>query len=93
MEQKAIMQGEGKQPSPKDPVLERALSHPKRLAMLGYLMEKRGTGTDEEELVEVLDLSPPRVKYHLSVLRSADLVAHVDGRGQGRYIAAAAAGL
>jgi DNA-binding transcriptional ArsR family regulator len=93
VEQKAIMQGEGKQPSPKDPVLERALSHPKRLSMLGYLMEKRGAGTDKEELAEALDLSSPRVKYHLSVLRGADLIAHIDGRGQDRYIAAAAAGL
>jgi DNA-binding transcriptional ArsR family regulator len=93
VEQKAIMQDEGKQPSPKDPVLERALSHPKRLAMLGYLMEQRGTGTDEEELVEALDLSPPRVKYHLLVLQSADLIAHVDDLEQGRYIAAASAGL
>jgi DNA-binding transcriptional ArsR family regulator len=85
------MQDKGKQPSPKDPVLERALSHPKRLAMLGYLTEKRETGTDEEELVEALDLSAPRVKYHLLVLRGAALIAHVDDREQG-YIAAASAG-
>ncbi|MFL5901039.1 MAG: winged helix-turn-helix domain-containing protein [Solirubrobacterales bacterium] len=95
VEQKALMQDEGKQPQT-DPVRERALSHPKRLAMLGYLMEKRGTGTEEEELVEVLDLPAPRVKYHLTVLQSADLIAHVDDLEQGtasRYIAAASAGL
>jgi len=85
------MQDEGKQPSPKDPVLERALSHPKRLAMLGYLMEKRGTGTEEEELVEALGLPASRVKYHLSVLQGADLIAHADPE-QARYVAAASAG-
>jgi DNA-binding transcriptional ArsR family regulator len=89
------VQGESKQPRPKDPVLERALSHPKRLAMFGYLMEKRGTGT-EEELVEALDLPAPRVKYHLLVLRGADLIAHIEVQGRGtadRYIATASAGL
>jgi len=89
------MQGEGKQPQT-DPVLERALSHPKRLEMLGYLMQKKGTGTDEAELVEALDLSALRVKYHLAILQSADLIAHVDDLEQGtasRYIAAASAGL
>jgi DNA-binding transcriptional ArsR family regulator len=90
VEQKAIMQGEGKQPSPKDPVLGRALSHPKRLAILGYLMEKRGTVTEEEALVEVLDLPAPRVKYHLSVLQGADLIAPADDPAQG-YIATASA--
>jgi DNA-binding transcriptional ArsR family regulator len=92
VEQKAIMQDKGKQPQA-DSVLERALSHPKRLAMLGYLAEKQGTGTDEEELVGALDLSPPGVKYHLLVLQGAGLIAHVDDLGQSRYIAAAAAGL
>ncbi len=88
------MQDEGKPQT--DPVLERALSHPKRLEMLGYLMQKKGTVTDEAELVEALDLSTPRVKYHLLVLQSADLIAHVDVLEQGttsRYIAAASAGL
>jgi hypothetical protein len=93
VEQKATMQGESKQPSPKDPVLERALSHPKRLAMLGYLMEKKGTGTDEEELVEALSLFAPRVKYHLLVLQNADLIAQADDLEQSGYIAAASAGL
>jgi|GEM_PF-1052707 len=88
------MQGEGKRPQT-DPVFERALSHPKRLDMLGYLMQKNGTGTDEAELVEALDLSAPRVKYHLLVLQSADLIAHVDDLEgtANRYIAAASAGL
>lgn len=90
VEQKAIMRDEGKQPSPKDPVLKRALSHPNRQAMLSYLMEKQGTETDEAELIEALDLSAPRVKYHLSALQGADLIAHADDSAQG-YVAAASA--
>lgn len=92
VEQKAIMQGKGKH-SQTDPVLERALSHPKRLEMLGYLRQKRGMGTDEAELVEALELSAPKVGYHLLVLQSANLIAHVDDLEQGRYIATASAGL
>ncbi len=92
VEQKALMQDDGKHPQT-DPVLEQARSHPKRLEMLRYLVQKKGTGTDEAELVEALDLSAPRVKYHLLVLRSADLIAHADDPEQCRYIAAASAGL
>jgi Helix-turn-helix domain len=91
-EQKAIMHGEGKQSRPKDPILKRVLSHPCRLAVLDYLMQKRETGTDEEELVEVLDLPAPKVKYHLLVLRGADLIARADDPAQG-YIATASAAL
>lgn len=86
------MRDESKQP-PTDPVIMRSLSHPKRLEMLGYLRQK-GTGTDEAELVVALGLSAPRVGYHLSVLRSADLIAHVDDWKQGtadRYVAASSA--
>jgi DNA-binding MarR family transcriptional regulator len=86
------MQDKGKRPQA-DPVLEQALSHPKRLDILGYLVKKRGTGTGQEELSEALGLSAPRVKYHLLVLRGADLIAHVDGLEHSRYIAAASAGL
>jgi DNA-binding transcriptional ArsR family regulator len=84
------MRDESKQP-PTSPVIKRALSHPKRLEMLGYLRQK-GTGTDEAELVTALGLDAPRVKYHLSVLQSAGLIAHIDDRKQettGRYVAAA----
>jgi DNA-binding transcriptional ArsR family regulator len=84
------MRDESKQP-PTDSVIKRALSHPKRLEMLGYLRQK-GTGTDEAELVTALDLATPRVRYHLSVLQSAGLVSHVDDRKQGttdRYVAVA----
>jgi hypothetical protein len=92
---KRFVQGEGKQPQV-DPVLERALSHPKRLEILGYLRQKKRAGTDEAELIEVLDLSAPRVKYHLSVLYSAGPIAPVENQAPGaidRYIAATSAGL
>ncbi|MFZ0436177.1 MAG: winged helix-turn-helix domain-containing protein [Chthoniobacterales bacterium] len=83
------MQGKGKQPQA-DPVLERALSHPRRTEIFSYLMQKRGSGTDREELVEALGLPAPRVRYHLLVLREADLIVHSNDREQG-YIAAASA--
>jgi DNA-binding transcriptional ArsR family regulator len=78
-----------------DPLLQRALSHPKRLAMLGYLMQKQGEGTDEIELADALDLSLAKVKYHLRVLYEADLIAHAEERESAtaeRYVAAASAG-
>ena len=78
-----------------DPLLRRALSHPKRLAMLGYLMQRRDSGTDGAELADALDLSLAKVRYHLRVLCEADLIAHVeDGESvtAERYIAAASAG-
>jgi DNA-binding transcriptional ArsR family regulator len=74
-----------------DPVREGALSHPKRLEMLGYLKQQK-TGADEEKLVEALGLPASRVKYHLSVLQSADLIAPVSDRDQGRYVVASSAG-
>lgn len=84
------------QPAPQiDPLIRRALSHPKRTAMLGYLMQKRGRGTEEAELADALGLSMVRVRYHLTVLRDADLISDVGDRGPGtaeRYIAAASAG-
>jgi DNA-binding transcriptional ArsR family regulator len=86
------MQDEGKHPQA-DPVLKRALSHPRRLEVLDYLMQKKEAGTGEAELAEALDLSSPRVGYHLLVLQNADLIVPVADREQGRYIAAASAGL
>jgi DNA-binding transcriptional ArsR family regulator len=84
------MQGESKQSKPTEPLLERVLSHPRRREILDYLTQKGGA--NDEELVVAFDLSAPRVRYHLSVLQSADLIAHVEDREQGtadRYIAAA----
>lgn len=76
---------------PDDTALKRAVRHPKRLELLGYLAGKK-SGTEEKELAEVLGLTPPLVKYHLKVLRSADLVARVEEFARGaadRYIVAA----
>ena len=83
------MQDQGKQPKP-EPAIKRALGHPKRLEIFGYLTQKGGA--DETELVEVLGLTAPTVRYHLSVLEDADLIANVKDRGLGstdRYVAAA----
>jgi len=84
------MRDQGKQSSHDEIVLKRAVRHPKRLELLGYLAGKK-SGTEEDELAEVLGLTPPLVKYHLEVLRSADLVAHVEesAGGADRYIVAA----
>ncbi len=85
------MQGQGKQSSHEETVLKRAVRHPKRLELLGYLASRKG-GT-EGELAEALGLTLPRVTYHLGVLRSADLVAQVEDAEPGtagRYVVAIA---
>jgi DNA-binding transcriptional ArsR family regulator len=86
------MQGQSKESSSQDTALKQAVSHPKRLEMLGYLAGEK-TGIDEVELTEALDLNPPLVKYHLRVLQSADLVAPVEDSEPGaidRYAVVAA---
>jgi predicted ArsR family transcriptional regulator len=45
--------------------------------MLSYLMERR-EGVGEDELAAALGLTLHGVRYHLTVLRSADLVTVVD---------------
>ncbi len=86
------MQGHSKQPDPPDPAIRRALGHPTRLEILGYLTEKGGA--DEAALVEALDLVAPRARYHLAILRDAALIARVasgdPGRSGSMYIAAPA---
>jgi len=71
------------------------LGHPKRLEIFGYLTQKGGA--DEAELVGALALTAPRVKYHLSILHDANLIAQVEGVDHGKtdrsYIAATSAGL
>lgn len=87
------VQDQNRQPNPTEAMLKRALSHPKRLEILGCLTKKEA-GTSEEELIEALGLTPSRVRYHLAVLQSADLIAHVD-RASGaldQYVATASAG-
>jgi len=84
------VQDQGKQPNQTEPALKQALGHPKRLEIFDYLTQKGGA--DGAELVEALDLPASRVKYHLSVLQGADLIAYAEERGRGstnRYVAAA----
>lgn len=66
-------------PPEMDQLLTRALSHPKRREVLAYLMGKReGTGTSEGDLADAFGLTAARLKYHLTVLRSADLVVRLE---------------
>ena len=80
-----------------DALIRRALAHPKRTEILGYLMQSEdGEGTDEGELANSLGLAMAGVRYHLKVLHDADLIAHPDDQRQGtgkRYVATAPAGL
>ena len=87
------MQGQSKESSSQDTALKRAVSHPKRLEMLGYLAGKK-TGIDRVGLAEALGLNLSLVKYHLGVLCSADMVAYVEGPEPGtidRYVVVAGA--
>jgi DNA-binding transcriptional ArsR family regulator len=91
------MQDESNRPDPIGPLLERALSHPKRVEILDYLTRKEdGRGARRTELARILGLSAANVKYHLRVLDDAGLIARVESRGQGRaehpYKAPASAG-
>jgi DNA-binding transcriptional ArsR family regulator len=71
-----------------DTVLKRAIRHPKRLEILGFLAGSE-TGCDESALAKALGEPPARLRYHLKVLQSADLVAHVgDGETTERYAVA-----
>lgn len=71
------MHNHSKQSRPDEFMLRRAVRHPKRLEMLGYLAGEEA-GIDEVKLAEALGLNPLLVKYHLKVLRRADLVVSVD---------------
>jgi predicted transcriptional regulator len=79
--------------------LKRALSHPKRTEIFGYILTQESkAGTGEAELIEMFGLSPARLKYHLTVLHSADLIAPAAGgsdQGQGElaYVATRAIAL
>jgi DNA-binding transcriptional ArsR family regulator len=75
----------GRKQSPEETALKRAVHHPKRLEILGVLAGSK-TGIDEAELVETLGESPSKVRYHLSVLQSADLVEDPARETPGRYV-------
>ena len=70
---------------------QRALAHPKRTEILGYLLQQRGReGMGEGELADSLDLAAPQVRYHLTVLCDAHLISHTDdlqSGAVGRYVA------
>lgn len=83
------MQEQDNRSNQKDTALQRAIRHPKRLKILGLLAEEK-SGVEEDELAEALDLPLPGMRYHLKILQSADLVAHIEGSVHGaadRYIA------
>jgi hypothetical protein len=77
----STLQDASEQPNSPEPPIGGTLGHPKRREIFEYLTQKGGA--DEGELVEALDLPAPRLKYHLSVLESADLIAHVEDAAQG----------
>jgi len=71
-----------------DTVLKRAVRHPRRLQILGFLAGSE-TGCDESDLAKALNEPPAKLRYHLGVLQSADLVAHVGhGEAARRYAVA-----
>jgi predicted ArsR family transcriptional regulator len=79
-----------------DTQTQRALAHPRRTEILGYLIQKQGEGgTDESELADSLGLTTAKAKYHLTVLCDADLISHTFARDLGateRYVAGVSAG-
>ncbi len=75
-------------------LLKGALSHPARQEILGYLMGS-AEPMSKGDLADVLDIGEAKVKYHLKVLRDADLVVQdEEGQGQGEqaYLAVGMAG-
>jgi len=79
----------GRDGKARGPSTEQALSHPVRLELLDCIGQ-RGTGMDEGELAELLGIPLVKVRYHLTILHDADLVAHPD-RSPDRYVVTAAA--
>ncbi len=76
------------QEQPAGSLVKQALSHPERSDMLGCITQ-RGSGMGEGELADALGLTRAKVKYHLTVLRNADLIAPAE-QAPDRYVAAAA---
>lgn len=85
------MPGQSEQTDSEGPLLRRALGHPKRVGMLSFLMD-RGEGVEEAELAAALGLTLSGARYHLTILRVADLVTVVDrpaSSAAGRQVVAA----
>jgi DNA-binding transcriptional ArsR family regulator len=66
----------------RDPALMRALAHPARLAIMGYL--GTGAAATATECAEIVDLSPSATSYHLRALAKVGLVQEAPSRGDGR---------
>ena len=64
---------------------KQALSHAERYEMLTRITEA-GVGMNAAELAEALGLTVAKVRYHLLILRRADLVAPTDDADE-RYVA------
>ena len=81
-----------------DVQIKKALAHPRRTEIHSYLVQKMGVGTqgaDEFEMAVALGLTRPKVRYHLTVLRDANLIAHMSNSkpdAPDRYMAAVPAG-
>lgn len=81
-----------------DVQIKKALGHPKRTEILGYLMQTMGVaeqGADEVELADALGMTSAKVRYHLTVLCDADLISRTDDSKPGipdRYIACSPSG-
>lgn len=63
-----------------DAQVRQALSHSRRRAILGCIMQANDRGVGERELAETLGLAASTVKYHVGVLCSTDLIMRVDIR-------------
>ena len=64
---------------------KQALSHSERFAMVAQIAEA-GEGLNAAELAEALDLTVAKARYHLLVLRRADLITPTDDPDE-RYVA------
>jgi predicted transcriptional regulator len=59
-----------------DPVLKGALSHARRIEILGHLMHQANTASTKK-VARALNISLHQAAYHLTVLHNADLIARV----------------
>jgi hypothetical protein len=70
------MRYENNQPADMGVQAKRALSHPKRMEILGYIEQRPSkAGARKTEIATALGLGGPLLEYHLKVLHEADLIA------------------